>query len=311
MIRGMNNTKITPGSRILLTGASGFIGYHLCARLSACELEVHATSRRDQGPAGGPFWWQADMADLAAARHVFAALKPDIVIHLAGLTGANTDSELVLPTYHSLATSTVNVLLQATEYGCRRVILVGSLNEPALRTEIPIPGSPYAAAKWIGSTYGRMFHSLYRTPVVILRPFMAYGPAQAPNKLIPSTTLSFLRGEAPRLSSGFTRGDWVYIDDVVDAFIIAAATPGIEGQTFDLGTGSLTSIRSLVQKLLDVMGLNIVPQFGAIPDRPHEQEIVADTRPAVEWLGWRAQTSLEIGLRKTAAWYRENQSTER
>lgn len=299
--------RLPPASRILVTGAAGFIGRHLCSRLCTWNLEVHGTSRRERPRlAGEPIWWQADMADLAAVRRIFSAVKPDIVVHLAGSTGARTDRDLVLPAYHSLATSTVNVLVQASEQGCRRVILAGSLNEPMSRFEAPIPGSPYAAAKWIGSIYGRMFHALYDAPVVNLRPFMAYGPAQARDKLIPSVALSLLKGEAPRLSSGRMRGDWIFINDVIDAFVVAAATPDIEGQTFDLGTGSLTSIRAIVEKLLEVTGCKIKPMFGAIPDRPHEQEIVADTAPAAGQLGWRATTSLEDGLRETAAWYEAN-----
>jgi UDP-glucose 4-epimerase len=290
-----------------VTGAAGFIGRHLCSRLRAWNLEVHATSRRDRPrSAGDQTWWQADLADPAATRRIFSAAKPDVVVHLAGSTGAFADRDLVLPTYHSLATSTVNVLVQASELGCRRVILAGSLNEPASHFEAPIPSSPYAAAKWIGSTYGRMFHALYDTPVVNLRPSMIYGPGQARRKLLPSVALSLLNGEAPRLSSGRMRGDWIFIDDVIDAFVLAAATPGIEGQTFDLGTGSLTSTRALVEKLLEVMGSEIMPLFGALPDRPYEQEIVADTAPAAEQLGWRATTTLEVGLRETAAWYGTN-----
>ena len=69
-----------------------------------------------------------------------------------------------------------------------------------------------------------MFHSLYRTPVVILRPFMVYGPAQAASKFIPSVTLSLLRGEAPKLSSGRWKADWVYVGDVIEGFL-AATTP--------------------------------------------------------------------------------------
>jgi nucleoside-diphosphate-sugar epimerase len=302
--------KIPPASKILVTGAAGFIGRHLCRRLGAHDLEVHATSRRDRPRLAKEAWWQADMADLADARRVFSAAKPDIVVHLAGSTGARVDRDLVLPTFQSLAASTANLLVLASEHACRRVILVGSLNEPVPSLQAPIPGSPYAAAKWIGSTYGRMFHALYGTPVVNLRPFMAYGPAQAPSKLVPSVTLSLLAGESPRLSGGGVRGDWVYIDDVVEAFLIAAAAPGIEGHTFDLGTGCLTSIRTLVEALLGVVGSRIVPEFGAIPDRPYEQEIVADTAPAAELLGWRATTSLEEGLRRTVAWYKASPGTD-
>jgi nucleoside-diphosphate-sugar epimerase len=271
------------------------------------NLEVHATSRSARARcAGEPIWWQADMADPEAACRIFSVVKPDVVVHLAGSVGARPDRALVLPTYTSLATSTVNVLMQASERECRRVILAGSLTEPVPSLEAPVPGSPYAAAKWIGSTYGRMFHALYNTPVVNLRTFMTYGPAQAPSKLLPSVALSLLKGEPPRLSSGRVRGDWIYIGDVVDAYLIAAVMPDIEGQTFDVGTGRLTPIRTLVEKLCDVIGSNVVPLFGAVPDRPQEQEIMADTVPAMERLGWCAATPLEDGLRETVAWYRAN-----
>src|SRR5262249_3976919 len=148
--------------------------------------------------------------------------------------------------YHSLLTSTVNVLVMAAETGCGRVVLAGSLTEPVLRTGDESPMSPYAAAKWAGSTYGRMFHKLYGTPVVVLRPFMAYGPAQAQGKLIPSVIRALLKGEAPKLSSGRVRADWVYIADVVEAFLSSATIPNIEGASFDIGTGRLTSMRTVV-----------------------------------------------------------------
>lgn len=290
--------------RILVTGAAGFIGHNLCRRLCAAGLEVHATSRNARQSAGnGPVWWLADMGDVADARRIFSDIKPDVIVHLAGSVGAGVGRDLVLPTYHSLATSTLNVLVLSSEFGCRRVILAGSLNEPVPSLEPSVPGSPYAAAKWVGSAYGRMFHALYGTPVVNLRPFMAYGPAQAREKLIPSVVVSLLRGEAPRLTSGRARGDWIYIEDVVGAFVGAMTAPGIEGKTFDLGTGTLVPIRALVETLLEVSGSALVPEFGAIPDRPMEQEIVADTERAFEQLGWRATTSLEDGLRKTVAWY--------
>ncbi len=107
-----------------------------------------------------------------------------------------------------------------------------------------MPQSPYAAAKWAGAGYGRMYHDLFCAPVVILRPFMTYGPGQAVAKLIPSVTLALLRGERPKVSAGTVGADWVYIADVVEGFIAAATAPGIEGETIDLGTGTLVPIRN-------------------------------------------------------------------
>jgi UDP-glucose 4-epimerase len=290
--------------KVLITGASGFIGHHLCRRLRDEGGNVHATSRRARAPLpGGPVWWQADMADPAQARQIFTTVEPHVVFHLAGSVGARPDLDLVLPTYHSLLTSTVNVLLMAAEVGCARVVLAGSLTEPMADEHGPIPGSPYAAAKWASSAYGRMFQKLYGTPVVILRPFMTYGPAQASTKLIPSVALSLLRGAAPMVSSGKTKADWVYIDDVVDGFMRAASIPGIEGRTVDLGTGTLVSVREVVARLAKIARTQVELQFGALPDRPAENEIVANTAMASELLGWTATTPLDSGLRQTFDWF--------
>ena len=166
------------------------------------------------------------------------------------------------------------------------------------------PQAPYAAAKWAAAGYGRMFYSLYDTPVVLLRPFMTYGPGQAHTKLVPSVTLALLRRERPRLSSGKHRSDWVYISDVIEGFVAAATVPGIEGKTIDLGSGTLVTLRDIVNRLVAIVGNDIEPEFGALPDRPRENITTATTLVAAKSLGWRATTSLDSGLRETVDWYR-------
>jgi UDP-glucose 4-epimerase len=294
----------------LITGGSGFIGQHLCRRLCAEGQSVHATSRRPRASRpNGPLWHEADLADLASARRLLAALKPEVVYHLAGAVGASPNLGLVVPTFTSLLTSTVNVLVAASEAGCRRLVLTASLTEPLAVDGAATPHSPYAAAKWAASGYGRMFHELYGAPVVILRPFMAYGPGQAPSKLIPAVTLSLLRGERPKLSSGKTSADWVYIDDVIEGFVATGTAPAIEGATIDLGSGQLTRMSDVVKRLVEISGSKIEPDFGALPDRPNENAIAADLLLAEELLGWRPATPLETGLKNTVAWYRARAKT--
>jgi len=291
--------------KVLVTGASGFIGSNLCRYLCRFGGEVHATSRiKRVTTANGPRWWQGDIADLATARNLMSMVKPDIVFHLAGVVGASPSLEMVLPTFHSLLTSTVNLLAVLAEGGCHRIVLAASMTEPDPVHGELTPGSPYAAAKWAASAYGRMFHRLYKTPCVMLRTFMTYGPTQDPMKLIPSVTLALLRGEAPRLSSGKYQADWIYINDVVEGLLNAALTPQIEGATIDLGSGTLVSVRTVVQQLVTLMGTQIEPLFGALPDRPSEQVRVANTTDTYAKLGWKATTSLEAGLQQTVAWYR-------
>ena len=252
--------------KVLVTGGSGFIGRHLCRRLLNDGHEVHATSRRAiPGNRSEPTWHQADLADLSDARQVLASVKPDVVYHLAGAVGASPDLALVLPTFQSLLTSTVNLLLAAREIGCQRIILTGSLTETGTDGDGAFPQAPYAAAKWAAAGYGRMFYSLYDTPVVLLRPFMTYGPGQAPTKLVPSVALALLRQERPRLTSGKHCSDWVYISDVIDGFVAAATVPGIEGKTIDLGSGTLVPVRDIVGRLVAIVGNGIEPEFGALP----------------------------------------------
>lgn len=289
---------------ILVTGATSFIGQRLCRRLCAEGHRVHAISRRQQEtPASGPRWHQADLADLGAARCIFATIKPDVLFHLASEVGGGPNLSPVVPAFQSLVASNVNVLVAAMEEDCGRIVLTDVLTGPMPSERIAVPQSPYAAAKWVGAGYGRMYHDLFGAPVVILRPFMSYGPGQSLAKLIPSVTLALLRGERPEVSGGTVGADWVYVDDLVEGFIAAATAPGIEGETIDLGTGTLVPVRDVVDCIVGIVGGDVEPDFGALPDRPSEDTIAANTAQALKYLGWRARTSLDDGLRQTVEWY--------
>jgi len=294
-------------ARALVTGASGFLGSHLCRRLLGERAEVHAVSRSPRtGAAGdGLHWWQCDAVDAVAVHDLVSRVKPDVVFHFGGMVTAAPDVRLVTPTFHSLLTSTVNVLTAVTDVGCSRVVFSASLEEPTEGTaDTLVPASPYGAAKLAAGAYARMFVKLYGTPVVSLRPFMAYGPGQHPAKIVPGTILSLLRGEAPRVSSGDRVLDWVYVDDVVDAFVRAATCPGLEGRTLDLGLGAAVPIREVVDRLVRLVDPSVTPRYGAQPDRPDARARVADVEATAAALGWRATTSLDQGLAQTVEWHR-------
>jgi UDP-glucose 4-epimerase len=162
------------GRRILVAGASGFIGRHLMRRLLSAGAEVLAVSRSCQSESSGRVRWRrADMRDLGAVRSIFEEINPEIVYQLCGHPDANRDLRLVLPTLENDILTTANLLLGAVERRVRRFITTASLEEP-MRGEPPT--SPYSAAKMSSVAYARMFHLLYEVPVVILRPFMTYGP---------------------------------------------------------------------------------------------------------------------------------------
>ncbi|MFO0982807.1 MAG: NAD(P)-dependent oxidoreductase [Planctomycetota bacterium] len=295
------------GRRVLLTGASGFIGSRLAARLVDAGALVHAVSRVPRGTlSAGVHWWPLDLGDEPGTRSVVEAVAPEVIVHVAGWpVGARSVAE-VAPTFRSNLASTVNLLLAATQCGKPRVVLTGSLEEPVSNALHECASSPYALSKWAARAYGRMFHELFELPVVTLRVFMVYGPGQRDvKKLIPYSILAFLRGEPPRLSSGQREVDWVFVDDVVEAYLAAAFTPGIAGAAADIGSGRLVSIRDLVRQIAMVLDTSIEPQFGALADRPREQVRVADLSTAARVLGWQPRVPLEQGLRLTAAWYRD------
>lgn len=294
------------GSKVLVTGASGFIGSHLVLALTERGADIHAVSRRPRkAPMGSPQWWTVDLADEAAVGRLVATVEPDIVFHLASHVSGNRGMEGVLPSFHGNLASTVNLLTAVTTVGCRRIVLAGSLEEPAAGSVDPIPASPYAAAKAAASAYGRMFHALYDTPAVIARLFMVYGPAQQDlRKLVPYTILSLLTGRPLSLSAGTRPVDWIYVKDVVAGLLAMAEAPGVEGQTLDLGTGDLVPVRAIVEALAEMTEPNGQLRFGAIAERPMEQVRAAEVTRSQRLLGWRATTPLPDGLAETVSWYR-------
>jgi len=294
------------GAIALVTGAAGFIGSHLCGLLRGSGWVVHSVSRRPHGAASAHRHWQLDLTDAVATQKLVKSTRPDYVFHLASHVWVAPDLAHVLPTFHSNLHTTVNLLHALCGTDCREFIITGSLVEPDARLAEGVPSSPYAASKWASSDYVRMFHALYEFPGAIARVFMAYGPAQQDAaKLIPYVIGRLLRGETPEITSGRRMIDWVYVNDVALGLARMAVTPGIAGQTIDLGSGTLISTAELVQKVCELMGARVRPVFGAIPDRPMEPTRVARTEETRRILGWAPGTSLVEGLRRTIDWYRE------
>jgi len=183
--------------RVLITGARGFIGAHLCQRLVAAGAVVQGVSRHSNFAERPPNmeWLTVDLTDLGAVRQMMRTSAPDVVFHLAGhVTGSQALTD-VEPTFTQNLTSTVNLLISAAETDRSRVLVAGSMHEPDADDSEGIPSSPYAASKWACTAYARMFHRLYQFPVVIARPMMVYGPRQWDvTKLLPYVIKSLLNG---------------------------------------------------------------------------------------------------------------------
>lgn len=293
--------------RVLITGARGFIGAHLCRRLVAAGAVVQGVTSRSNFVECSPNvdWLTVDLTDLGAVRQMMRTSATDVIFHLAGhVTGSQAVTD-VEPTFSQNLTSSVNLLISAAEIGHPRVLVAGSMHEPDGDDPEAIPNSPYAASKWACSAYARMFHRLYQFPVVIARPMMVYGPGQWDvTKLLPYVITSLLNGTSPSVSSGTRTLDWVFIDDVVDAMMVLAMTPGTDGKTIDLGSGVLTSIREIVMQVAALTGSSAPISFGSVPDRFCELPRIARIDETRRLTGWSAKTSLADGLEKTIEWWR-------
>jgi nucleoside-diphosphate-sugar epimerase len=291
------------GVTVMVTGATGFIGTHLVARLAALDARVHAVSRRSASAdsAERVHWWRCDLTDETQVRSLVREVEPDVIVHLASEVAGARDHQLVLPMMRANLASTVHLLSAAVERPGTRLVLAGSMEEPDPGSA---PSSPYVAAKAAATGYTRMFRDLWLLRVTTLRIAMVYGPGQRDStKLLPYAITCLLRGHSPRMTTGRRPVDWVYVGDVVDAFVAAVSRPDID-EVLEIGSGTAVTIRDAVDRLTDVIGGDVRPRYGALADRPLDSARIADPTRAEEAIGWRATTSLDEGLARTVEWFR-------
>lgn len=298
-------------ARILLFGGTGFIGAHLAWRLARLGAEVVSASRSanqmllDNGTKE-PRTERCDASDMASVTQLMEKVRPNLVYQLASDSQGGQALALVPNSIRNDVMTSVNVLMAAAETGTRTV-LAGSFEEPIGEAGSAVPNSPYAAAKWVGAGYARMFARLHGLPVSVLRVMMTYGPGQKDYKVIPYVIRKLATGKPAMLSSGARRLDWVFVDDVVDAFARAGAAPYPGVQSIPIGSGRTRTLREVLETVGTMMGRSELLRFGAGDTREMEREEAADTAPAAALLEWRAKTGLDEGLRATIAAYRDGQ----
>jgi nucleoside-diphosphate-sugar epimerase len=283
--------------RVIVTGASGFVGLHLCRALLLYGCDVHALSRSEPKIRDPKLHWhKIDLTDLEATRTAFARIRADFVWHLCSYAQGERELALVLPTFRGELETTVNVLVSATDIGCQRLIMAGSLEESD-RNEIP--SSPYAAAKAASRSYAKMFHEFYGVPVVMTRIFMTYGPGQSAKKIIPHAITCMLRGRLLKITSPGRRVDWLYVEDLVRGLLAVAVASDLEGISVDLGSGELVEIADVVRRIQALINPSAPVEFGAYPERALEQVRHADSARTYALTGWRPTISLGAGLKQT------------
>lgn len=300
------------GRRVLVTGATGFLGRHLCPALVAEGAEVHGMRASGTGTgAGAVRWHTADVRDAGALRAAVAAARPDLVIHLAAY-GASADQR------DEARMRAVNVggtraLLESVDPSVRIVMTgtcaeYGDVSGAAVESMPCRPVSPYAVTKH--DAVHLVVDEARRTgrSAVVLRPYGPYGPDDHPTRVIPQAVLGLLRGDVVAVTEGRQRRDFSYVSDHVEALIRASVADGLApGAIYNVGSGVAVTLREALERVAKAVGGPGRLDFGARPYRDDEiWEMVPDVSAAARDLGFRSAVPFPDGLALTVAWYRRH-----
>jgi nucleoside-diphosphate-sugar epimerase len=306
-------------ARVLVTGADGFIGSHLTHRLVADGAEVHALTsdvssvypQRLIDLRGSIAIHEGNLMDRSAMDALVRNAKPTYILHLAAYTHVGKSWQCVDECIQANIQGTMNLLQALADTGYERFVntgtseIYGDIDVPFREDAVVNPISPYSVSKYAAERFCRLFQRSHGWPIVMLRPFNAYGPAQSPDRVIPEIIVRALRKEELAMTQGRQTREFNYVEDLADGFIRAATSDGVEGEIINLGCGEEISMRDVATTILDVMGNPIEARFGALPERPTEiMRMYCDSTKARTMLGWAPQHSLRDGLAKTIEWYR-------
>ncbi len=308
-------------ARVLVTGGGGFIGSHLAERFLNDGNEVvvvdnFITGRRENLETfrDGIELHELDIRDTDALRK--AMKDVEYVFHQAALPSVPRSVKNPIESHDFNSTGTLSVLAAAREEGVRRVIYAasssayGDVEEPAKHEQLPPrPISPYGAAKLTGEYYCQVFHAVYGLETVSLRYFNVFGPRQNPNSPYTGVMALFipamLRGERPKVyGDGSATRDYTYIDNDVDANVLAMKADGVSGEVINVACGGRVSVLDIVNVINKILGTSIEPEFCA----PRPGDILhssADISKARKLLDFEPRVDLEEGVRRTIEWYRK------
>lgn len=305
--------------RVLVTGATGFIGSHLVRRLVEQGADVHALTSAVSSVYPSRLLdlqpritlHEGNLTDRSAMDAVVERACPSHVFHLGAYTHVGKSWRRVDECIQANVQGTVNLLQALDGTGYERFVytgtseIYGDIDVPFREDAVVNPISPYSVSKYAGERYCRMFHQGYGWPIVMVRPFNAYGPWQTPDRVIPEIIGRAVRGEELKMTQGKQTREFNYVEDLVDGFLLLGTVKGIEGELFNLGCGEEVSMRDLATTILDLMGNPIEAKLGALADRPTEiWRMFCDSTKARELLGWTPKHTLAEGLAETIEWYR-------
>jgi nucleoside-diphosphate-sugar epimerase len=308
------------GQRVLVSGATGFIGANLVHNLIEKDAQVLGISRGVMSP------WrledvlpqfelvQVDMTNGERVGGVVREFSPGFILHCAVARPQTHDGVESFSAEANLA-GVRNLLEAAALAQPRRCVLLGSSLEyvrktgPTSEVDRIDPDTEYGMSKAAATQFAQAFAKQTSFPITILRPFSVYGPWEDGNRLIPRAILAALQHGDLALTRAGRRHDFVFVDDVLDAiFACVGATDLADGEIYNVGTGEQWTNEEVVGMIERATGERIPVRQGTFPSREYDRESwVADIRKARSELGWVPRTSFAVGLERTVAWFRANQ----
>jgi dolichol-phosphate mannosyltransferase len=240
-------------------------------------------------------------------------VRPDWIFHLAA-RGAYSWQNDIREIMHANLVLTVNLIQACLKTGFEAFINTGSSSEYGYKdhapaeSELPEPNSIYAAFKASATLFGRYVAQSSKLNITTLRLYSVYGPFEDPRRLFPTLIREGLQGRLPPLVNPDIARDFVYVDDVIEAYLAAASKPtGAPGAVYNVGTGVQTTICDVVAIAKRLMRINDEPKWGTMPDRNWDTTVwVADTARIRKDLGWAPAFDLTAGFTAMIRWALEN-----
>lgn len=308
--------------KVLVTGATGFIGSHLTERLVNLGAQVRAFAQYNSQNSIGVLDLLPDSVrkeievvwgDVKEIESVEKASNDcSIIFHLASLVGIPYS---YLHPQEVVMTNTIgalNVLICSRENKVAKTVITstsevyGTARYVPIDENHPLQGqSPYSASKIAADKLAESFYCSYNLPVAICRPFNAYGPRQSMRAVIPTIITQALTKDEIHLGSISPTRDLTFVSDTVDGFVRIAESPRSVGEVINIGSGFEISIGDLAAKICSLAGKDIPIVSEEQRKRPSKSEVnrlYADNRKAKELIGWEPKVSLDEGLKRTISW---------
>ncbi len=309
------------GKKILVTGGAGFIGSHIVDKLVECGAEVVVLDNLVAGKLenlehnlGKIEFVKGDITDEACLAKVLKGVE--MVSHQAALRSVPKSVQIPQEYHRVNVSGTLDLFLKAKEAGVRRITFASSSsiygersNFPERETDLAKPVSPYAATKVMGEKYAYVFSKLYGLEVVSLRYFNVFGPRQSLENeyavVIPKFITCLLDNQRPPIyGNGKQERDFSYIDNVVEANLLALTKEGIAGEVFNIASGTPESVNKLLAVLNKIMSKRIKAEYLAV--RPGDVlKTHADISKAKKVLSWKPKVNFYQGLERTVAWFKK------